>query len=87
MPEYMAELPNTGGESIDITARNDKAAKKKARTMLAECGTLEYKWQDDTTYRVLCLYKFMGDDADVTHEHICDIKERVGSGNLVEVTA
>ena len=89
MPQYIIELPSTS-KSIDITARNDRAAKKKTRSMLASDGVLEYKWYKDATYRVLALYRFIGDDegyACKTYEHVCDIEERIGSGNLVEVTA
>ena len=91
MPEYIIEIPSTGCETIDITARNDRAAKKKTRSMLASNGVLEYKWHKDATYRVLCLYRHMPDNEEectgTTHEHICDIEELVGSGNLVEAAA
>ena len=86
MPQYVIERPGTS-ESIDITARNDMAAEQKAYKMLATDGILEYKWQKDATYRVLALYKFMGDDADMTHNHICDIHELVGSGDLTGAIA
>ena len=81
MPQYVIERPGTS-ESIDITARNDRAARKKTRSRLASDGVLEYKWHKDTTYRVLVLYRFMGDDADVTHEFVGNIRERVGFGNI-----
>ena len=84
MPQYIVELPTIGDE-IWIVAKNDKMAKKNAQKLLAKNGILEYKWWKDATYRVLALYKYMGDYADVTQEHICDIEELVGSGNLTGV--
>ena len=69
-------------------ARSDKMAIKKAQDMVKDCGLLEYTWQDDSTNRVLILDKVLteeeAEEAGTTHEHVCDVKEFIGMGNLTE---